>query len=129
MSELKAIKIDHVLLLAHDNEASAKFFAEIMGLAYNGPDRHFAKVEVNDTFTLAFMNAPDPQSIHLAFHVDETAFEAVLENLVTKGIAYGNGPRTPDNLRTDHPFGGHGVFFYDPNGHFFEVMTEREPTA
>lgn len=128
MSNPKAITIDHVLLPAHDNEASAKFFAEIMGLAYNGPERHFAKVEVNDTFTLTFMNVPDPQSIHLAFHVDEDAFKTVLENLIAKGISYGNGPRTPDNMRTDHPFGGSGVFFYDPNGHFFEVMTVREPT-
>ena len=28
-----------------------------------------------------------------------------------------------------HPFGGRGVYFADPNGHLFEVMTKVEPPA
>ena len=65
--------------------------------------------------------------IHLAFHVDEAAVEKVKTNLKKLGVDYGSDPRDPYNGRDDHPFGGKGIFFHDPNGHFFEVMTRRHP--
>ena len=121
-----SIVIDHVVIPAHDHEASARFFARIMGLDYTGPDRHFAPVRVSDTFTIAFVQADQFKSYHLGFHISEDDFEPILRRLQAAGVAYGNDPREPANLRTDHPFGGQGLFFVDPNGHLFEVMTQRE---
>ena len=122
-----AISIDHLVLPAHDNEASARFFAEIMGLSYEGPDRHFAPVRVSDTFLIAFLNAQEFSSIHVAFHIAEADVDGILGRLQAKGVAYGNDPRELTNLRTDHPFGGRGCLFLDPNGHLLEVMTKSRP--
>jgi catechol 2,3-dioxygenase-like lactoylglutathione lyase family enzyme len=122
-----SIIIDHIVLPAHDHEASARFFAQVMGLEYIGPDRHFAPVEVNETFNLAFIQADQFQSYHLGFHIGEENFEGILSRLQEAGVPYGNDPREPANMRTDHPFGGQGVFFLDPNHHLFEVMTKRRP--
>jgi len=121
-----SIIIDHVVIPAHDHEASAQFFAQIMGLDYAGPDRHFAPVRVSDTFTLSFMKADQFAGYHLGFHIGEDDFDLILSQLQTAGVPYGNDPRESTNLRTDHPFGGRGLFFVDPNGHLFEVMTQRE---
>ena len=44
-----AIMLDHTIVSAHDNEASAKFFAHIFGLQFEGQVSHFAPVRVNDT--------------------------------------------------------------------------------
>jgi hypothetical protein len=41
---------------AHDKEASAKFFANIFGLKYEGAMGHFAPVRINATLTLDFDN-------------------------------------------------------------------------
>ena len=119
-----AITIDHLVLPAHDNEASARFFAEVMELEYAGPDRHFAPVRVSEAFTLTYMNAPEFSVVHVAFHIDETDFDGVLARLQALGVSYGNDPRELTNLRTDHPFGGRGFLFLDPNGHLLEVMTK-----
>jgi catechol 2,3-dioxygenase-like lactoylglutathione lyase family enzyme len=123
------ITLDHAIVPAHDNEASARFFAEVMGLRYEGPNRHFAPVRVNDTLTLDFCNAKDFPGLHLGFHVGEEDFDLILGRLRGMGVRYGNDPRDPTNGRTDHLFGGRGLYFTDPNGHLFEVMTKVGPPA
>ncbi len=123
-----AIIIDHIALPAHDHEGSARFFAQIMGLSYAGPDRHFAPVRVSPTFTVTFLHAENFSAAHLAFVIGEDEFATIHGNIQAAGIAYGNSPRDPQNGRTDHPFGGLGLFFTDLNGHLFEVMTQNRDT-
>jgi catechol 2,3-dioxygenase-like lactoylglutathione lyase family enzyme len=121
-----AIVLDHTVLPAHDHERSARFFAEVMGLPYEGPDRHFAPVRVNSALTLDFIRSEQPfAGHHLAFRVDDAEFEGILRRLQARGIAYGDDPGTPDNLQTTHPLAAKGLYFVDPNGHLFEVMTNH----
>lgn len=122
-----AIVIDHIVLPARDNEASARFLAAILGVPYAGPDRHFAPVRVNDTFSVVFLTTPEVAALHLGFHIAEEDFDGILARLRARGIAFGNDPRDQTNGRTDHPFGGRGLFFLDPDGHLFEVMTRVHP--
>jgi catechol 2,3-dioxygenase-like lactoylglutathione lyase family enzyme len=121
-----AIVLDHVVLPSHDNEASARFFAEVIGLRYDGPNRHFAPVRVNSALTLDFIRSEQPfEGYHLAFRVEDEEFEGILRRLQARGVPYGDDPRTPDNMRTSHPLASKGLYFLDPNGHLFEVMTYR----
>src|SRR5262245_48601542 len=124
-----AITLDHTIVPAKDNEASARFFADIMGLHFEGSDRHFAPVRVNDTLTLDFCNAETFEGHHLAFHVGEEEFDAIVGRITARGLSYGNDPHDPSNRKTDHPFGGRGVYFTDPNGHLLEAMTQVEHPA
>ena len=120
--------IDHLAVPAHDHEASARFFAEIMGCVYAGPDRHFAPVQVSDTFALLFLQVDQFTPYHFAFHVSDDDVAAIAGRLTAAGVPYGNDPRDHTNGRTDHPFGGRGLFFLDPDGHLIEVMTIVRPT-
>ena len=52
-----AIELDHTIVPAHDKIESAKFFARIFGLSYDGEVGHFAPVRVNDSLTLDFNNS------------------------------------------------------------------------
>src|SRR6185295_18254221 len=99
-----SITIDHIVIPAHDHEASAQFFAQILGLTYAGPDRHFAPVQVSPTFTLAFLRAEQVAGYHLGFHIGEEDFAEILSRMQAAGVAYGNDPRDTTNMRTDHPF-------------------------
>lgn len=121
-----AIVLDHMVLPAHDNEASARFFAEMIGLRYDGPDRHFAPVRVNSALTLDFVRSEQPfAGYHLAFRVTDEEFGGILRRLQARGVPYGDDPRAPDNMRTSHPLASKGLYFLDPNGHLFEVMMYR----
>jgi catechol 2,3-dioxygenase-like lactoylglutathione lyase family enzyme len=118
-----SIVLDHTIVPAHDNEASARFFARIFGLEYAGAVSHFAPVRVNDTLTLDFDTSAQFQSHHLAFKVSDPEFDAILARVKGEGIAYGSGPRTPGDLSINHRGGGRGFYFKDPNGHLLEVLT------
>src|ERR1700735_327382 len=118
-----SILLDHTIVPARDKEASARFFARIFGLSFDGMNGHFAPVRVNDTLTLDFDNERDFESHHYAFKVGEAEFDAIYDRIKDEGIAYGSGPGSAADMRVNHRRGGRGFYFRDPNGHLLEVMT------
>jgi catechol 2,3-dioxygenase-like lactoylglutathione lyase family enzyme len=117
------IQLDHTIVPAHDKEASARFFARIFGLSYDGPVSHFAPVRINDTLTIDFDNWDQFERHHYAFRVSETEFDGIFDRVKAEGIAYGSGPRSSEDMTINHRHGGRGFYFKDPNGHLLEVMT------
>jgi catechol 2,3-dioxygenase-like lactoylglutathione lyase family enzyme len=119
-----AIILNHTIVPAHDKEASARFFADIFGLKYEGSDDgHFAPVRVNDTLTLDFDTDDDFDIHHYAFHVSDPEFDAIFKRVQEAGIPYGSDPRHLDNKELNSWNGGRGVYFRDPSGHILELLT------
>ena len=120
------ITLNHTIVPAKDKEASARFFADIFGLRYEGANGHFAPVRVNDTLTLDFDNDDRFDTHHYAFHVSDAEFVAILKRVQEAGIAYGSDPWNLENRQLNSWNGGRGVYFRDPNGHILELMTRVE---
>lgn len=118
-----AIVLDHTIVPAHDNEASARFFARIFGLPYEGAASHFAPVQVNETLVLDFDTRTTFDSQHYAFKVSDGEFDEIFQRVRGEGLAYGSGPFSPDDMTINHRGGGRGFYFKDPNGHLLEVLT------
>ena len=118
-----SITLDHTIIPAHDKEASARFFAEIFGLAYEGPVSHFAPVRIDGGLTLDFDDAETFDRHHYAFKVGEEQFDGIFERVRDAGLAYGSGPRSAEDMQINHRRGGRGFYFRDPNGHLLEVLT------
>src|SRR3974377_2404571 len=87
-----AILLDHTIVPAHDNEASARFFARIFGLNYDGALSHFAPVRVNDDLVLDFDTRDSFDWQHYAFKVSDAEFDAIFARVKQEGLAYGSGP-------------------------------------
>ena len=117
------INLNHTIVPAHDKDASAKFFADIFGIAYAGAVGHFAPVHVNPTLTLDFADANAFESHHYAFHVDDSEFDAILQRVQAAGIPYGSDPWHLENRELNSWNGGRGFYFRDPSQHILEVMT------
>lgn len=117
------LELDHTIVPARDHESSARFFARIFGLAYEGTHGHFAPVKVNDRLTIDFDVAEDFEHHHYAFRVGDADFDAIFGRIQAEGIAYGSGPRSLEDMRINHRRGGRGVYFRDPNGHVLEILT------
>ena len=118
-----AIVLDHTIVPAHDNEASARFFARIFGLDYQGSVSHFAPVRVNETLVMDFDTRATFESHHYAFKVGESDFDGIFQRVKDQGLAYGSGPFSPDDMAINHRGGGRGFYFKDPNDHLLEVLT------
>ena len=69
-----------------------------------------------------FCESEQVQPMHVAFLVDDAAFEVILGRLRCRGILYGSQPNDPTNGRIDHPLSERGLFFRTPHGHLIELM-------
>ena len=117
------MELNHTIVPSLDKDASARFFARIFGLSYDGPAGHFAPVQVNDALTLDFDNATSFDSHHLAFKVTDAEFDAIFGRIQAEGIPYGSGPFALEDGQTNDWHGGRGVYFKDPSGHVLELLT------
>lgn len=122
------LALDHTIVPAKDKDASARFFARVFGLKYDGPGNHFAPVRINDTLTLDFADDEGFDRHHLAFRTSRVEFEAILDRLKSENIPFGSGPRSEDML-VGRRSGGHSFYFRDPNGHSLQVLTAIEQTV
>lgn len=117
------IILDHTIVPAKDKEESARFFARIFGLSYNGPLYHFAPVKVNESLTLDFDTDTGFKAQHYAFKISEPEFDEIFARVKAERIPYGSGPMTPDDMQINHRNAGRGFYFRDPSGHLLEVLT------
>jgi catechol 2,3-dioxygenase-like lactoylglutathione lyase family enzyme len=118
-----SIVLDHTIVPARDKEESARFFARIFGLSYDGAVSHFAPVRVNESLTLDFDTESDFDSHHYAFKVSDDVFDGIYARIRDEGIAYGSGPFSPEDMTIYRHNGGRGFYFRDPSGHLLEVLT------
>jgi catechol 2,3-dioxygenase-like lactoylglutathione lyase family enzyme len=118
-----SIQLDHMIVPAREKEESARFFARIFGLHYEGTASHFAPVRVNETLTLDFDNDTDFDHHHYAFKVSEAEFDGIFARIQAEGVSYGSGPFSPEDMKINRRKGGRGFYFRDPGGHLLEVLT------
>jgi len=117
-----AIEINHVIVRATDKEASARFLAHVLGIEVGEAVGHFRPVQIGSV-TLDYDDATDVESMHIAFLVDEETFDASYRRLLDAGVATYADPGRSQPGRINHRRGGRGVYFDDPDGHFFELLT------
>ncbi len=116
------ITLKHTIVPARDKIAAARFFARIFGLK-PGRTGHFAPVKINKSLTLLFDDDDKFESHHLAFHVSNREFDAILHRIKREKIVYGSAPWSLEDSKLNNWNGGRGVYFRDPNGHVLELMT------
>ncbi|PCC68632.1 Glyoxalase-like domain-containing protein [Nannocystis exedens] len=120
-----AITLNHTIVPARDKVASARFFADIFGLRYDGEVGPFAPVRVNDSLTLDFGDDDGGfEAHHYAFLVDDAEFDAIFARVRAAGLPFASSPHGGfDNQISRYGRDGRRVYFPDPNGHFLELMT------
>jgi catechol 2,3-dioxygenase-like lactoylglutathione lyase family enzyme len=116
------MELNHTIVPAHDKEASARFFADIFGLSYEGPMSHFAPVKLGG-LAFDFDNREGFEPHHYAFLVSDEEFDGIFDRVKAAGLAYGSGPGTKEDMQINTRRGGRGFYFRDPNGHSLEVLT------
>lgn len=117
-----SIEVNHLIVRATDKDASARFLAGILGVEVSPAVAHFRPVQIGPV-TLDFDDATDIQPMHIAFLVDEDTFDASYRRLLEAGVSTYADPGRSQPGEINHRGGGRGVYFDDPDGHFFELLT------
>lgn len=128
------VELDHFIVSARDPRAAARKLGELLGVEWAqagvGP---FSPVYVNAGLTLDFIEDAGPFPVeHFCFRVSEAEFDAILARLVAAGIRYRSSVRGPEDMKVDTGYGGRMVYWNEPEGHQWEMLTvsyARRPAA
>ena len=118
------IQLDHAIVPSHNQVASAKLLAELLGVPWAaksdvGP---FSPVYVNDGFALDFIDTEEDFPVyHFCFRVEQAEFDAILARLKAAGIPYGSTPDGVIDMQIGTPYGN--IYWYEPDGHYWEMLT------
>ena len=91
------ILLDHVIVPAHDQDASARFLGQLLGVPWE-EGGHFSPVYVNETLTLDFGNRERFEPQHYCFHVSDEEFEEIFGRIRAAGLKYRSEPGGPDDM-------------------------------
>ena len=119
------IELDHTIVPSRHAAASAKRLAELLDVPWAetgvGP---FSPVYVNAGLTLDFIETAEEFPVyHFCFRVDQAEFDAILGRIEAAGIPYRSAVRGPVDGRVNTDYGGNLVYWNEPDGHQWEMLT------
>ncbi len=117
-------KLNHTIVHAHDQRASAQFLSEILGLPAPVPFGPFLGVQAGNEVTLDFLETDEEiQTQHYAFLVSEAEFDEIFARIQARKIPYWADPARQQERKINTRDGGRGVYFEDPAGNLLEILT------
>jgi catechol 2,3-dioxygenase-like lactoylglutathione lyase family enzyme len=119
-----AVRFDHLAIAAKDRHRSATFLTTLLGLPEPVTWGPFLSVHLEDGVHLDYAEPNiDFPGQHYALLVSDDVFDRALDRLRADGVPYSAGPgQSPGEINHNH--GGRGVYFDDPAGHHFELITQ-----
>jgi catechol 2,3-dioxygenase-like lactoylglutathione lyase family enzyme len=117
------IELNHTIVGATDQHASARFLAGILGRAVGADDGPFTPVRLDNRVTLDYVQRARVVPQHYAFLVSEEEFDAGFARIREAGLAYFADPGYQQPGQINTRWGGRGVYFHDPDGHSMELLT------
>jgi catechol 2,3-dioxygenase-like lactoylglutathione lyase family enzyme len=120
-----AARLNHTIVWCSDQEKSARFLTEILGLPPPRRFLGFLVVDLANDVSVDYMPAEsEPIALqHLAFLISEEEFDGALARVRERTNEIWADPAKKQPGRINHHFGGRGVYFDDPDGHLFEIIT------
>jgi catechol 2,3-dioxygenase-like lactoylglutathione lyase family enzyme len=120
------VTLDHTIVHASDNLASAQFLAEILGLAVPEIPAHFTPIVTDNDVVLDFMNVDAVMPHHYAFTVSPAKFDSALTRVRAQGITiYAQPDRSREGVVYERK-GQRGFYFDDPDRNLMELMEKSE---
>jgi catechol 2,3-dioxygenase-like lactoylglutathione lyase family enzyme len=119
------VDLDHFIVPCHNRAASARRLAELLGVDWQETIFGiFSPVYLNDGLTLDFVETVENYPVsHYCFRVSDEQFDAILGRIRAHGIKYRSHVRGPVNFEVSTDFGGRGVYWNEPDGHQWEMLT------
>ncbi len=119
------IELNHTIVAAHDAETSARWMTELFGLPEPRRFGHFWQVDTANGVGLDFDSSGDDEvaGTHYAFLVGEDEFTDIYGRIVDRGLDHWADPMARRPGEINYHDGGRGVYFRNPDGHYFEVIT------
>lgn len=118
------VLLNHTIVWCHDQHVSARFLAELLGLAEPTRFGPFLIVEAGNHVSLDYHEVDgDIAAQHYAFLISEEEFDETFSRIQAQSLDYWADPGLTRPGEINHNDGGRGVYFEDPDGHLLEIIT------
>ncbi|SDG11312.1 VOC family protein [Pseudonocardia oroxyli] len=117
-----SVAFNHTIVSTRDQDAGARFLADVLGLAAPTRFGPFSVVALPDGAALDYLDSDEVHPQHYAFLVSEAEFDAVTDRLRERGVPIYADPGHRRSGHNTHD-GGRGAYFDSPEGHNLEVLT------
>ncbi len=118
------VQLNHTIVWCHDQQRSATFLTETLGLGPPSRFGPFLVVEVANDVSLDFHETDGAvASQHYAFLVAEEEFDEIFGRVTARGSDYWADPGMRRAGEINRHDGGRGFYFTDPDGHLLEILT------
>ncbi len=119
------IQLDHTIVPSRSQVKSASLLAELLGVPWAEKGVVlFSPVYVNDGLTLDFRDTDEEFPVyHFCVRVGEEEFDSILERIKAAGIQYRSTIRGSVDMQISTQFGGRMVYWNEPDGHQWEMLT------
>jgi catechol 2,3-dioxygenase-like lactoylglutathione lyase family enzyme len=121
-----AAELDHLIVPSRSRIESARLLGHLLGVPWAaqaafGP---FSPVYVSPSLTMDFdeWSEPVPRQ-HCAFRVTDEEFDSILQRIKAAGLPFRSSPTGPDDHQVNYSFGGRLVYWSEPDGHAWEILT------
>ena len=120
-----SVQLNHTIVWCRDQQRSAAFLTEVLGLPAPAAFGPFLVVELANGVSLDFHDVGEgeiaPQ--HYAFLLGEGDFDKVFGRIRERGLEHWADPGQRRAGEINRRDGGRGVYFEDPDGHLLEILT------
>jgi catechol 2,3-dioxygenase-like lactoylglutathione lyase family enzyme len=119
-----SVQLNHTIVSCRDQQRSAAFLTEILGLPPATRFGRFLVVRADNAVSLDFAESSGKITAqHYAFLVGEDEFDAAFGRIRDRGLTYWADPGHSRPGVINHNGGGRGLYFDDPDGHRLEIIT------
>ncbi len=120
-----SVQLNHTIIWCRDQQKSASFLADILGLPAPTRFGPFHVVAVDNGISLDFHEQDGEIAMqHYAFLIGEDEFDHVFGRIRDRGLEHWADPGRTRAGEINHHDGGRGMYFKDPDGHLLEVITK-----
>jgi catechol 2,3-dioxygenase-like lactoylglutathione lyase family enzyme len=125
-----ALEVNHVIIPAKDQPATAALLAYILGLEVEGCFGELVRIRSNDGLSIDFCEPQACWAFQCAFLISDTEFDAALTRIKSGTIEfYAECDRTGRGEINRSERCGRRIYFDDPDRHLFELIEQLDATA
>ena len=119
-----SVQLNHTIVWCRNQETSATFLAEVLGLPAPVRFGPFLVVEASNGVSLDYHESEGEIAVqHYAFLIGEDDFDAIFGRIGARRLDHWADPGRTRSGEINHHDGGRGVYFCDPDGHLLGVIT------
>jgi catechol 2,3-dioxygenase-like lactoylglutathione lyase family enzyme len=120
-----SVEFNHTIVRSTDKKVSATFLADILGVPVEQPWGPFLPITLGNGVTLDYLDVDDDPipSQHYSFLVSDEVFDAAFARIQEANLPYWSEPHNQGAGQINRYYGGRGVYFEDPDGHYMELQT------